>query len=338
MKDNRTPDRRPPASRRSPPPRASGAAKTTVNNKSHATRTGQPPVGNNKTQNKKQIKKSTPQTKSRAAKDYRADVRRAEINRKLKSQTPSRRKQERIIKKLDPVQLEIKRRKAEQMKFFIKKKRSAAIKLFLRRLTAFFVLFIISFIFVTICFFINLYSHANVNAAKYTYQTGADEDKDKIVEKVNHKTLYKNNEVYVNMSKLAEIYEFVITGDKNVVRVMLPGGAGSTAKFYIGTTLADVNGIKIRLTSPSYLINDSVYVPMKFIADYVWGLDVLYSVSALKLTIKRTPPGSERSGDIRFALSLSAPITNIPEITLRPDIYALTDPNRTEDDGAANGG
>jgi|GEM_PF-2563959 hypothetical protein len=231
-------------------------------------------------------------------------------------------------KKITKQQAEINRRKAEQRKKLLKKKRKEARKIFFNRLVMFFVVFIVFLLLSVGIFFINLIWNIKFTSNSYVYQIGEDKTAGTITRNVTYDTLYTQNRIYINFSELAEMYECIITGDKDSIRYIIPDAAGNVVddvKFMLNTTLAYVNGVPARMESPVFFKGEVLYVPMKFFNDYVSGLKVQYTDYDKKLLITKATP---ETTEIWFNIELHSATENIPETSLDYELLYLTDPVR----------
>lgn len=252
-----------------------------------------------------------------------------------RSQNPGRRKKPQVPvnkkvpkKRISKRQAEINRRKIEKRKRLIKKQRAEARKVFFNRLVMFLIMFFVMLTITVSLFFVNLYLHDDVKSLRYTYQIGSDTDSERIVRRISYNSLYINNNIYINISELASLYEFIITGDLDTIRFIITDENGEVrddVKFVLNTSMAYINGIQTRLTNPVYAIGTDIYVPMKFFTDYVSGIIVEYDSLKMKLTIRYD---STEHKMIWFNLKPDFEIEHIPEASLDYDTLYRTDPNR----------
>jgi len=231
-------------------------------------------------------------------------------------------------KKLTKQQLEAQRIKAEEKKKRAKARRAEAIKIFFNRLKAFFVLFSVFLVLSMIVFFLNLTLNITLTSKNYLYQIGADDATGMTRRNVSYDTLYVKNRIYINFSEIAEMYEFIITGDKDSLRYIMfdeNGEVVNDVKFMLNTSLAYVNGVPARMESPVKFVEETMYVPMRFFTDYISGLSVQYNEYNRKLTIiNDSPEGTE----IWFNLQSHLPTENLQEMSLDAELLYLTDPAR----------
>lgn len=253
-----------------------------------------------------------------------------------RSQNPGRRKKTQVPvnkkappkKKISKQQAEINRRKAEKRKRLIKKRRAEARKVFFNRLLMFFIMFIVMLTIAVTLFFVNLHMRDDVKSSRYTYQIGSDTDPARIVKRINYNSMYINGKIYINISELASLYEFIITGDLDTIRFIITNENGEVrddVKFVLNTSMAYINSVQTRLSYPVYSIGTDIYVPMKFFTDYVSGLIVEYDDLKMKLTISHDSPEQKT---IWFNLKPDYIIENIPEASLDYETLYRTDPNR----------
>ena len=262
----------------------------------------------------------TPQRKPNAG---RSQNRQNPPNRKKpqasKSQVPVKKK---------PQKKKLTKKQIEERKNYLKKKRAEARKIFFNRFRMFLVIFVVLLAFSVGIFALNLFMHTNTTSARYTYQLGEDKTTGTISRRVSYESLFVNNQVYINMSELAALYEMIITGDSDSIRFILPDETGEVVndvKFMLKTSLAYVNGVPVRMSGGVDIRGSEIYVPMKFFNDYVSGVTVTYSKSDLKLIIKLTSP---EQTEIWFNLRSGEETENIPEMSLDYEILYLTDPER----------
>jgi len=243
-------------------------------------------------------------------------------------------------KRIDPRKLEARRKLQAKKKYYKQQKRKLFFKTLFYRFIMLVIITIILFLFTVGLFFVNLFWHDSVNSARYTYEIETTEGN--IRRRMSYNQLFNHASPYINMTELAEIYDFVITGDINIIRFVTTGAERNDVKFYIDSSLAYINGVPVRLSSPVYADGQKVYVPLKFFTDYVSGLNVIYTRDQSRLNIKRIETAQDKNtkdtkyADIEFKLKSNGPTANILEGSLDNDLLVLTDPMRGMDESIAN--
>ncbi|MCL2517392.1 MAG: copper amine oxidase N-terminal domain-containing protein [Oscillospiraceae bacterium] len=239
-------------------------------------------------------------------------------------------------KRIDPRLLETRRKQQAKRKYYKKQQRIRAIKILFNRFIVLVITFVILLLLTVGLFFVNLFWHDNVNSARYTYEITTIDGN--IRRRMSYNQLFYHNSPYINMTELAEIYDLIITGDVNIIRFVTTGEERNDVKFYIDSSMAYINGVPVRLSSPVYADGLKVYVPLKFFTDYVSGLDIFYNIDQSRLSIKRieivqeNKPKDIKYADIEFKLKENDPTSNILEGSLDNDLLILTDPNRGLDE------
>ena len=261
-------------------------------------------------------------------------VSREEINRKISTQTPSQRHKVKSSKKVGGSikNLEIKRRvKSSKQSFHVKRKKNGIGKLLLARLALFFVIFAIMFSLVAGVFFMRLNADGAEEGKAYTLQLGedlpedtteitAEEDKPVYVD-IPKDCAKRYGNLYIPVSALADMCELTVTGTVDDLRYIPRGSVEQSVRFEVGTDIAYVNGVKIRMISPSFLSEGKLYIPLDFMLKYSKGLIINTDEVNRKITISRYVEGYDAETDsdvyaeLNFGLYVTSPLTAIPEPT-----------------------
>lgn len=82
----------------------------------------------------------------------------------------------------------------------------------------------------------------------------------------------RDGEIFINMTDVAEKFNFVITGDGRELKFITDLKTGENVKFILDTPIAEVNGVSVRLNGTVTRDDGDVFVPKSFIEEYVNGI------------------------------------------------------------------
>lgn len=197
-------------------------------------------------------------------------------------------KNRRLRKQATPNELEELRRYNNSKSFYIKKKRKNAFSRFLRRTVICLILYVIMLSSSFLIFKSTLAADNTAETSDYIYQLGSDSN-------IYSRKYLAWNKVrvgdimYLNMTEIAKYCSMTVTGDSTQLRFITRDGSGEHVSFVIDSEIAYVNNVVVRMTGTCYMSDDSLYVPMSFISDYMLGIDVSYDETKNKITIKDDP-------------------------------------------------
>ena len=201
----------------------------------------------------------------------------------LKNQrSAKKRSQERLMTPDEIVKLRSEYKKRAYLK---KKQRSDAIKLFFRRTLLVFVFYVIFLTVFAAAFFINLHKHTDPQTFNYRYQLGISIDPARSVRTVKWETVYMNGTKYINFSEFADFCGFTVTGDSTERKYITE--SGDSVRFYLGSSLAYINGVVTRLSEVTVFKGGTLYVPMSFAENYMNGVTAEYDEKNHRITLGR---------------------------------------------------
>ncbi len=238
-------------------------------------------------------------------------------------------------RRIDPRQQEIRRRKKEAHKFYVRKQRQNAIRVFLGRFVIFFIMFAVIFSSSVGIILLRYYSYEKPDS-EIVYQIGADDDAAMTKRTVERESVIMNRTLYINITEIALLCEFTTTGDLDELRLISKNESNDNVKLVLDSPVIAINGNPVRLSAPIFKSGESVYVPYEFFTDYVTGITVTFDEENSKVTIVREISGMTEAklnkpsepiyADICFTLKYSEPTNSIPEDSLDPDIRIATEP------------
>lgn len=260
---------------------------------------------------------------------------------RARTHTPANRRAARATRRIDPRQLEIQRRKQEAHKFYVRKRRRNAFRLFLGRFVIFLAMFAILFSSAIGIILLRYYSYEKP-ISEIVYQIGADEDEDMTSRKLKRESILIDDTLYINITEIALLCEFTTTGDLNEIRLISKNESNDNVKLVPGSPVVVVNGNSIRLSAPVLQSGEAIYVPYEFFTGYVTGISVTYDTEKNKVTIVRelvgmteaklNKPSEPIYADICFTLKYPTVTDSIPEDSLDLDIRIATEPKNTAED------
>ena len=160
-----------------------------------------------------------------------------------------------------------------------------------KRITAFVTLVVMTFLVMSILFsvifFINLLSHKKPDTNDYSLVLS---DYNNELQIKSGNVVDDNGERYVNFSQIAEFYNFAMVGSIADMKYIVKGDESETISFAVGSDIAEVNTVKVKMPGKAFYQNGDLYVSEEFISNYINGLDIstdskkkTYSVSRVLL-------------------------------------------------------
>lgn len=232
----------------------------------------------------------------------------AELNRKIRTQTPANREQARRVKKVGGSikNLEIKRRNnSSKQKFYVKKKGSNLGKLLISRLILFFIIFILMFSVVAGIFNLRLKSGGITTGEAYTLQIGEDKPEDDTSDyepeyvEIPKESAQRNNALYIPVSALIDHCSLTVTGTSQTLRYIPRESGNQTMSFEVGSNIAKVNGTTVRMIASSFISNGKLYVPLDFFFKYADGIMITEDHANSKVTVSRMNIGYDAATDTK---------------------------------------
>ena len=210
-------------------------------------------------------------------------------SRSIRAQTPSQRQEQRSRKHItgSVKNLEVKQSvKTRKAKFRVKKKKQSW-RVILSRAVTFLIIFVlVSALFVGL-FAFNLTRIKGPGVGDYTIQIG-ENDLDSTVTYVSPSDRVGANGTYnISIDRLRDYCELTVTGDSEILRYIPRGSSGQSVAFRVGTNVAWVNGVAVRMEAPSFSLGGQLFVPISFFERYAFNLNVLHNPSENKITVLR---------------------------------------------------
>ena len=232
-------------------------------------------------------------------------------DRTIRQQTPERRKEQRKGKRItgSVKDLEVNRHTKTSRATFRVKKKKQSWRTILSRITLFFVVFLLLFGVFSALFYLRLTHLSGMVSGTYTVQIGENDAKDTETESLPANRFYMNNTYSVPIDLMRDYCEFTVTGDSETLRYIPRGSTGQSVKFRIGSDVAWINGVQVRLEKPSYLYGGSLYVPISFFDRYVKNLSVQHAPSDNKITVVRVETAESVASIARDKVPVYEPIT-----------------------------
>ena len=113
----------------------------------------------------------------------------------------------------------------------------------------------------------------------YTFKVGMDSTSTRKLKSPTYKmgTFYDDETIYVNFTRLLDYCGFYESGDRKELRYILPSD-GSYFSVQDGSTQVDMNGNVIHMDAPAIVSGGQLYLPLKFIDDYIEGISIEHQV------------------------------------------------------------
>lgn len=131
------------------------------------------------------------------------------------------------------------------------------------------------------------------------------------VRKLSYDSVVTNGEMYLNFSEIAKEFSFSVTGDADAWKFIARDDYTEYAVFSPDSSEVTINGEKTRLSAPTFVKKQNLYVPMSFISDYMSGLVLTYDEKTHTITLKADTGDSAE--EIGFRLKDSSPLDPIQE-------------------------
>lgn len=198
----------------------------------------------------------------------------------------------------------------EQQKKLEEKKQKQK-KIYRARFLTFLVIFGILLLLSVAIFFLNLHHYEKPGFKSYTVHVGSDDTRGS---SVAYDKMMRDGTLYVNLTPVSELCEMVVTGDTAELRFSSGNDSGENVLFILGTCEVYLNGTAERLTAPSVLEDDDVYVPYDFLANYVGGLRCTYNEEKHEISIVRAVNAAATEYEpVSFLLKSGKPMAPMDE-------------------------
>ena len=195
----------------------------------------------------------------------------------IREQTVAKRRSAREAKNVNPHSPQINRAPKRAQEYKIKKKDKGAGRRFILNMLLFLLIFIVLASFTAAVFYINLVSKEPFEYEVVRLKLGLaheiENDRGVIIDTDKY---FINDVLYVNMTAIADEFDFVLTGDKDEYRFITDIKTGEEVRFYIGKSVAEVNGDSVNLMGNTFITDDSLFVPAEFFEKYVNGISFQY--------------------------------------------------------------
>ena len=186
---------------------------------------------------------------------------------RINSQNPAQRRSETAKIKLTAEQIEINRINRQRERYYIKKHRNAAFRIFISRFLLFLVVLAVLCGFTVSAFFLDLTKQDSPDVSGYSYKIG---------------------HVFVCFSDIAELCDLAVVGSVEDIKYIIKGDDAETIRFMTGTRTVYVNSVETRLGANCYFEDEKLYVPIDFVSAYLMGLDVTVDEEEHRVTVTRT--------------------------------------------------
>ncbi len=205
---------------------------------------------------------------------------RASVNR-IKEHTPAQRRANKRQVKLTPEQIEINRVNRQREKYYIKKRRSAGIKMLIARFFLFLAIFALMAGLCALIFFFTLTRAPESDSARYSYTIGDTK------ETLSNSKALRDGRIYVSFTDVAKMCDLAVTGSNDDMKYVIKGDEAETIRFVTDSRVVYVNGVETRLGANCYFEGGELYVPVEFVSAYVKGITVDVDERGHKVTIER---------------------------------------------------
>jgi len=235
-------------------------------------------------------------------------------------------------RKLTPEEIAEQKRLREEAKKRAREEFKKLVDMVVARVMLFLMMFGVLFVFCSGCMFLSLLTGNSPDRSPFTLvitQSIAPLDYVPITERVSYDRTVINGRPYINFSRIAGLYDYITTGDEDVVSFLSDVNAEQKVSFHISSGYFEINGVPGRMAYSVYRIDDEIYVPIDFISDYMTGMTVEYLPDSR--TVKLTRENDSKLDSFikpQFSLHTDAPNTNVAEGSLDDDTLLMTDPYR----------
>ncbi len=242
----------------------------------------------------------------------------SDLKNNLKSQTPLNRK---LNKQTLPAEPGTRRRTSAPQYYKLKNNKATRRKTGVFRRTALLVFIFYSVMMIsTVIFFSLKIPKSSLNSNNYLYQTATEKN---ILSKewVSQDTVKSGDTFYLNMTKIAKLYEMVTTGDSVSMKYTVRE-SDESLELILGQSLAYINGIPQRMEAPCKLKNGEVFVSADFINRCFNCITVNIDRELNKITLIRE---TDSNGDF---VKISFPYKN-NQLNTAIDFFSLSDQLKT---------
>jgi len=233
-------------------------------------------------------------------------------------------------RKLTPEEIEARKKRAEAEKKRQQELRRQALQILWARFVLFLCTFGVLLVFTTGCLALSIFTGNNASAKPFTFsikQSIAPKDAEPVTETVSGSRAMIGGECYVNFTKIAGLYDFIMTGDHGVYRFLSDVEGTQSVTFTVGSGNFEINGVKGRFAEPAVMFGDELYIPAHFINSFTVGLTVECDTDNRIIVLTRENDSKLDSFvDLHFTLISDSPSTHVEEGSLDEDILLMTAP------------
>ncbi len=239
----------------------------------------------------------------------------------INEQTVAKRRAARSEKVINPKSPEVKRGARRAQGYKIKKKKSGISRTALAYTVIFLTVFILISLVCGLLFYANLVKVDKPEYSRIRLKMGLQHEAEEIDDiGVDVSRYYRDGMFYVNMTAMAEEFDFLMTGDHEELRFITDEKKGEEVRFQLGTSFAVINTSSVKLDGIVEKIDGNVYVPASFITEYMNGIEFTFDVEESTISILRNTARNESGrfvkSDIGFKLQADKITNFLPEAEL----------------------
>jgi len=220
----------------------------------------------------------------------KADMKRQSVQQPkmdIKSQTPSQRRNAKEAKRINPTSPEVRSVSKKQQGFAIKRSNKKARRAMIAKFFLFLLIFAVMLTVFVLAFSMSLKYVPPAEYKNISVKIGVENDSELKGESVPYESFVKNGVFYLDMTKIADKFDFTTTGDHKELRFITDTDSGEYVRFELGSSFADINGTTVRLDEETFVEDDHLYVPQSFFESYVNGIKIEFNGEKKQLSILR---------------------------------------------------
>ncbi len=142
-------------------------------------------------------------------------------------------------------------------------------------------------------------------------------------------SLYRNGIYYVDMDSIADYCDLTATGNERALRYVVRS-TGEEVEFYVGESIAYVNGVTERTGGESYISGGRLYIPLDFAVRCFGNLEITLNEERGRITVVRAVDDKDQYIDISFPHKVPITIESIVfgqlEVAVQEQIIAQNQP------------
>lgn len=154
-------------------------------------------------------------------------------------------------------------------------------------------------------------------------------------------TLHRDGIYYVDMDGIAEYCDLTATGNDTAIRYVVRT-TGEEVEFYIGESLAYVNGVAERTGGASYIRGGKLYIPLEFAVRCFKNLEITLNEERGRITVVRAVDEKDQYIDVSFPHKVPVTADGIVfgqlEVAIQEQIIAQNQPQIPETEAPDIGG